>query len=68
MKRIKNKLKKIPLVIKCYRLYNMTMNLLFRRNNLIRCYLTSYMNKNIIDIAWDSKLYDCKFSLGSLGG
>ena len=65
---MKIRLKENPVVIKCYRFYNMTMNLFFRNNNLLQCYITGIVYKNIIDIAWDNKLYDCKFLLGRRGG
>lgn len=65
----KERLKKIPLIVKCYRLYNMTMNLLFRHNNLIMCYIKGgILHKYHMDIDWSVKLYDCNFKIASGGG
>ena len=64
----KERLKQITIIRKGYNLYNMIKNLFFLRNNLLFCYIKSIINKNRIDISWNTKLYDCKFDIGHGGG
>ena len=60
----KARIKNIQLIVKCYLLYNMAMNLFFRHNNLVICYIKGFLtHKYIVDIDWSTKLYDCKLKL-----
>ena len=65
----KARIKNIQLIVKCYLLYNMAMNLFFRHNNLLICYIKGFLtHKYIVDIDWSTKLYDCKLKLHEGGG